>query len=205
MKKTYTIGRDKGCDIVIADDKDYVSRRHAILTVPTFGKMTIVDQSTNGTYVNGIKITSGEPFPVTRKDVVSLAHIYQLDWSRVPSSNAWLKIAAGIVAAIIVLSALFFGFKKCGPTGESNGCGTTVVDSAEIKAKEKAIQDSIEAVRKDSIQKAVNDSIIKAKDQEIERLKKQGKAQGKKETEKAKPAAEPKKKDPEKPAAKPIG
>ena len=206
MKKTYTIGRDKGCDIIIVDDKDYVSRRHAILTVTTFGKMTIEDHSTNGTYVNGIKITPGEPFPVTRKDVVTLAHIYQLDWSKVPSSNLGLKIAAAIIAALIVIAAIIFGFKKCNTNPNPDVESVTIVDdSVAIKAREKAIADSIEAVRKDSIEKAKNDSTIKAQQKEIERLKRQGKAQGRKETEKAKPADEPKKKEPEKPAAKPIG
>ena len=30
--KTYTIGRDLGCDIVINDNTDVVSRRHAVLS-----------------------------------------------------------------------------------------------------------------------------------------------------------------------------
>ncbi len=202
--KSYSIGREQGCDIIINDDKDVVSRRHAVLNVYPFGKMTIVDHSKNGTYVNGIRITSNEPVPVTRKDIVSFAHFYQLDWSKVPSSNAGLKIAGGIIAALIVLAALFFGFKRCGSgSGSASVDSIAVVDSTEIKAREKAIQDSIEAAKADSIAKVKTDSILKAKDQEIERLKKQGK----KAAEKAKPAApsEPKEKKTEKPAAKPIG
>ena len=199
--KSYSIGRDKGCDIVISDDKDYVSRRHAILTVDRFGKMTIKDQSLNGTYVNGIKITSGEPVPVSRKDIVSFAHVYQLDWSKVPTSNTGLKILAAIVAAIIVLAAIIFGYKSCSSTIEPKDNDLVAIDSTEIKAKEKALQDSIDAVRKDSIEKAVNDSIIKAKDQEIERLKKQRKT----DVEKAESTAEPKKEESGKPTAKPIG
>ena len=47
----YSIGRDPACNIVINDNTDVVSRRHAILNVYPSGKMTIVDQSHNGTYV----------------------------------------------------------------------------------------------------------------------------------------------------------
>ena len=50
--KVYSIGREGGCDIVLNDPSDVISRRHAVLNVSPSGKMTIVDQSTNGTYVN---------------------------------------------------------------------------------------------------------------------------------------------------------
>ena len=53
--KTYSIGRDLGCDIVINDTTDVVSRRHAVLTVASSGKMTLTDLSSNGTYINGIR------------------------------------------------------------------------------------------------------------------------------------------------------
>ena len=55
--KVYSIGREAGCDIVINDNSDATSRRHATLTVMPSGKMTITDQSRNGTYVNGIKMS----------------------------------------------------------------------------------------------------------------------------------------------------
>ena len=202
--KQYSIGRENGCDIIIPDDKDIVSRRHAVLTVSPWGKMTIVDQSKNGTYVNGIRITPGESVPVTRKDIVSFAHIYQLDWSKVPSSNLGLKIAAAIIAALIVIAAIIFGFKKCNTNPSPNVDSVTIVDdSVAIKAREKAIADSIEAVRKDSIEKAKNDSTVKAQQKEIDRLKQQGK----KAADKAKPAEKPAQKEKEdtKPAVKPIG
>ena len=56
--KVYSIGRENGCDIIINDNSDVISRRHATLNVSQSGKMTIVDLSHNGTYVNGI--TTGE-------------------------------------------------------------------------------------------------------------------------------------------------
>ena len=79
--KVYSIGREVGCDIVINDNSDVISRRHATLNVSPTGKMTIVDLSHNGTYVNGIRIAQNVPVPVTRKDNVSFAHVARLDWS----------------------------------------------------------------------------------------------------------------------------
>ena len=50
--KTITIGRGDGCNIYIDDES--MSRRHAIIKIPTFGEMEIVDMSKNGTSVNGV-------------------------------------------------------------------------------------------------------------------------------------------------------
>ena len=78
--KAYSIGRESGCDIVIYDSTDVVSRRHAVLNVHPNGKMFIIDQSRNGTYVNGIRVTPNVPVPVSRKDIISFAHVVKLDW-----------------------------------------------------------------------------------------------------------------------------
>ena len=79
MKKIYTIGRGEECDIVIADNTDVISRLHATIRVEANDKIFLVDQSRNGTYVNGMKMSSNVEVPVSRKDVVSFAHIYNLD------------------------------------------------------------------------------------------------------------------------------
>ena len=86
MKKIYTIGRDEGCDIVIPDSTDVISRLHATIRVEDNDKIFITDQSRNGTYVNGMKMSSNVEIPVSRKDVVSFAHIYNLDWSLHPTN-----------------------------------------------------------------------------------------------------------------------
>lgn len=83
--KALSIGREQGCDIVINDSTDVISRRHAILNISSSGKITIVDQSRNGTYVNGIRISQNVPVPVTRKDIISFAHVAKLDWNAVPN------------------------------------------------------------------------------------------------------------------------
>ena len=101
--KTITIGRGDGCDILIDDYR--ISRRHAVLKVYTFGKMEIVDMGQNGTWVNGVKLKSGVPFPVKRSDVINFAEASQLNWSQVESPMKYYKIA-GIIAAILVLLGL---------------------------------------------------------------------------------------------------
>lgn len=159
--KTYSIGRDLNCDIVINDSTDVISRRHALLNVTPSGKMTIIDQSSNGTYVNGIRISQNVPVPVTRKDIVSLAHVAKLDWNQIPKSNQWIKYVIGAVVAVAIILGVIFGIKalKSGETDNNGGIPTQTElnDSTLIKQKEAARLDSIKNVeRQDSIKKAVD-------------------------------------------------
>ena len=170
--KTYSIGRDLNCDIVINDSTDVISRRHALLNVTPSGEMTIIDQSSNGTYVNGIRISQNVPVPVTRKDIVSLAHVAKLDWNQVPKSNQWIKYTIGVVVAIVVILGIILGVKNLKTDSDINGSENSVttekVDSTAIKQKETARLDSIKNVaRQDSIkvvsEKALRDSIKASK------------------------------------------
>ncbi len=179
--KTYSIGRDLNCDIVINDSTDVISRRHALLNVTASGKMTIIDQSSNGTYVNGIRISQNVPVPVTRKDIISLAHVAKLDWDQVPKSNQWIKYVIAIVATVAVIIGIIFGFKKIKSNDDSNSNGiplqTEFNDSTLIKQKEAARLDSIKNIeRQDSIkkvaEKARQDS-IKAANRGVTKKKKE--------------------------------
>lgn len=179
--KTYSIGRDLNCDIVINDSTDVISRRHALLNVTSSGKMTIIDQSSNGTYVNGIRISQNVPVPVTRKDIISLAHVAKLDWNQVPKSNQWIKYIIAIVAAVAVIIGIIFGVKEFKSNDDSNGNGISPQiefnDSTLIKQKEAARQDSIKNIeRQDSIkkveEKARQDS-IKAANRGVTKEKKE--------------------------------
>ncbi len=99
--KSYNIGRDESCDVVINDPSQVVSRHHATLQVDG-RKMTITDNSSNGTYINGIKITPGTPVPLTRSDVVSFAQAAELDWKQIPNTSLrtmWVILAVVLVAA----------------------------------------------------------------------------------------------------------
>lgn len=102
MNKVYTIGRDTSCDIVIPDSTDVVSRVHASLKVKGNGKYVLIDQSRNGTYVNGIKMSANEEIPVSRKDTISFAHIHDLDWNQIPKGKGPGMIC--IIAAIAVIA-----------------------------------------------------------------------------------------------------
>lgn len=102
-----TIGKNSDNDIVLSYDD--VSRRHAIIYKTHSGKVIIEDSgSTNGTYVNGIKVTSKE---LHLGDKVTITRNHQLDWEQIFKQGIGKKrksintvLIAGAVAAIIVLS-----------------------------------------------------------------------------------------------------
>src|SRR5439155_22166802 len=53
----FTVGREEGCDLVLADDPE-ASRRHAYLTALPDGRCEIGDLgSRNGTFVNGRRLS----------------------------------------------------------------------------------------------------------------------------------------------------
>ena len=123
--KTITIGRDSSCTICINDER--ISRRHALLKIHNTGKMEIVDMSSNGTYVNGIKLAKNVPFPVTRKNSVVFGHARQLDWSDVPDPTKPIKIIALSVLGLIVVAVIvIFSVKSCNKTPEYYGGSSSV-------------------------------------------------------------------------------
>lgn len=200
--KVYSIGRESGCDIIINDSTDVVSRRHAILNVSPTGKMTIVDQSHNGTYVNGIKISPNVPVPVTRKDNISFAHVARLDWNLVPRSNAPMRYAIIGVAAVAIIVGSVFGVKglselDLGKDGDSNPSALQV-DTIKQKTESeirKELQDSIdqEKRKQDSITKVKNNQqnkvrkdVSSKKDEKKTTVKKDG-TSSKKTTKEEKP------------------
>lgn len=147
--KVYSIGRERGCDIFINDTTDVISRRHATLTVSSTGKMTITDLSSNGTYVNGIRIARDVAVPVTRKDSVSLAQVAPLDWNRIPSTLTPMHYAAmAVVAALIVVGGVWGASHLFAP--EPPAVPAVVVDTVN-NAREK--EEALEKKRKDSLDK----------------------------------------------------
>lgn len=181
--KIYSIGRDINCNIVIDDNTDVISRRHAVLSVAPSGKMTIMDQSQNGTYVNGIRIASNVPVPVTRKDNVSFAHVARLDWNLVPRPFSPLLWGAVAVGALLLVAAIVFGLKALSG-GESNNGGQpkpalktdtikAIVLTPDQVAKQ---QDSIRAALTKDVtdslrKKEVEDSLAKEKEKAVAKAK----------------------------------
>ncbi len=186
--KAYSIGREANCDIVIYDSTDVVSRRHAVLNVYPSGKMYIVDQSRNGTYVNGIRVTPNVQVPVTRKDIVSFAHVVKLDWNQVPAANLWMRIAAWVVGVILLASIGVGAYYMIDRKEEPKPNNTSVQDSiAEARRDSIAKADSLAKIKADSIAKVKADSIANE-------AKKKADAK-KKAEEKRKKAEEDKKKE----------
>lgn len=118
MKNVFSIGRDDSCDIIIHDESNIISRTHAFLRIGKRGRYTISDQSMNGTYVNGIRISTGVEVPVSRTDVISFAHVAELDWSFIPDpvkkKRFVLLTVLGVVLLLIVsgiAGALLLGRK----------------------------------------------------------------------------------------------
>ena len=109
--KVISIGRGTDCQVVF--DEPTISRRHAILKIYPWGKMELVDMGQNGTFVNGVKLSSNVPYPVSRKDVISFAHVRQLDWNMIPDPLRFVKwgMLAALVVALLVGAVVFF--KSC--------------------------------------------------------------------------------------------
>lgn len=87
---------------------DDVSDKHAYLCKLSDGSVVLIDiNSTNGTYVNGSKISS--PYTLRKGDMVSIANMHPLNWEAVypikPVFN--YKIAAAIAASIALIVGIF--------------------------------------------------------------------------------------------------
>lgn len=147
MKKIYTIGREEGCDIVIPDNSDVISRLHATIRIESEDKIYITDQSRNGTYVNGMKISSNVEVPVSRKDVISFAHIVDFDWALIPRQKSqYLKWAVIMVPLIIIVGFVTFYLL---PSEKPIDPPTPVMENRMEISKDTIKRDSI--VQKDTI------------------------------------------------------
>lgn len=160
--KALSIGRDLNCDIVINDSTDVISRRHAVLTISSSGKITIMDQSRNGTYVNGIRISPNVPVPVSKKDIISFAHIAKLDWNAIPATTnkSMRNILIGVITVMVAICAWlgYTYYTSDSNSGNMGGQPTTI----EVK------NDSTDMKKEESVQK---DSTDKAKEKELEKKK----------------------------------
>lgn len=136
MKKVYTIGRDPQSDVVINDHTDVVSRLHATIRIEG-SKMFLIDQSQNGTYVNGMRMSANEEIPVTREDTISFANVAELDWTLLPNPKmAQIKTLGIVVAALIAIAAIVFGIlyymDDKGKTANEEPSTTITTDSTPI-------------------------------------------------------------------------
>lgn len=149
MKKVYTIGRDPQSDIVINDSSDVVSRLHATIRVDG-SKMFLIDQSQNGTYVNGMRMSANEEIPITRKDTISFANVAEFDWTLIPDpKKSQIKSIGIVVVSLIAIAAIVFGllyFKsEKGKTTNEEPKTTLTTDSTYIS------NDTKDATESDSV------------------------------------------------------
>lgn len=179
MKKIYTIGRDEGCDIVIPDNTDVISRLHATIRVESNDKIYIIDQSLNGTYVNGMKMSSNVEIPVSRKDVISFAHIYELDWTLIPKyrGGVHLGILAGLVSLILLTGSIYVAFRYFNTTNdvESTSDDTSILDAPQpendiIKPDTVVVRDTVVVEREVPVVEDVadcHDEVVEEPEDEV--------------------------------------
>lgn len=100
-QQIYQIGRDPSCDIIIDDYTNVVSRSHATLRVDG-NRYYITDHSSNGTYKNGIRLTSGVEYQVSKDDDISFGNVAFFDWEIV---RGWKvsRISPVLVATLSIL------------------------------------------------------------------------------------------------------
>ncbi len=104
------IGSNFRNDIVVSSGA--VSRYHATIKIDKRGRAFITDnKSTNGTQINGMKITPGQPERIKRGDniVVGEDDITAQIRPYLPSSGGWLKWIGSIGAAAAIIVGLIFG------------------------------------------------------------------------------------------------
>ena len=107
--KRITIGRGNDCDIVIPDETDDVSRHHLVLSFNFWGKMTVSDTSSNGTFINNNRMLKGTSVPVTPKDNLRLGSNCKFDWSLVNDPYRTTRIIIITVICLLFLSGVGLG------------------------------------------------------------------------------------------------
>jgi len=107
------------------------------------GKMTITDQSQNGTYVNGIRISSNVAVPVTRKDNISFAQISRLDWNLIPNPTTIYKYIVASIAGIALLCLLVWGGIKLFGVNTKNQDKATPIETPATDKKEEAPKEEV--------------------------------------------------------------
>lgn len=164
MIKQYSIGRGDDCQIKIQDNSQKVSRNHATLKVLGNGKIFITDHSSNGTFVNGVKISQSVDYPVKRGDDISFAHVANLNWDLIPRAvNKLIYYIAGVALIIGMAIVLYFVFVKPKSCPQING--NLKRDSVKVESSDSIKQKS---------KKAINDSLrINKKEKEKKEIKKE--------------------------------
>lgn len=110
--KIFSIGTAFNNRVQISDSTNNVSRFHATLKIDPKGRIFINDHSTNGTFVNGIRVPANQDYLVKRKDNIRFANT-SLDWNRigVKPSFPFVTFISSVVAVLIIAVGIF-GYKN---------------------------------------------------------------------------------------------
>lgn len=92
MASTITIGRAPDNTIVVGQEFETVSNRHADLSIDDDGRLTFTDHSSNGTNINGREIRN-QSVAVAVGDEIRLADKFPLEWESVMAAMPDLKRA----------------------------------------------------------------------------------------------------------------
>ena len=89
VQTKWLIGKADDCDIVLTTDT--VSSHHCRLTRTATGFALEDNDSTNGTYVDGIKLTAFQAVPVTQQNTITLGRNVPFPWDQVPALRTGTK------------------------------------------------------------------------------------------------------------------
>jgi len=158
MIKQILIGRGDECQVRIIDQSQKVSRNHATLKIYGNGKMYIIDHSSNGTWVNGVKISQNVEYPINRGDSVSFAHTSELNWGQIPKMAN--KVVLYSLLVVIVLGLITIAYILTIPKQINDRPSVQEVKSIDDVLSQKKLHQ--EKLTQDSIKR--NDSILIAKE-----------------------------------------
>lgn len=103
---TRHIGRDSSNDIRYEEKQ--ISRTHAMIRVKKNCQATLFDKSVNGTTLNGVPVQRWKEIPVSRKDKIVFAGMYELDWSQIPKPKVCRRAVVMGVSALCLVGLLAF-------------------------------------------------------------------------------------------------
>jgi len=116
-----SIGKNQDNDIQLST-QDRISRHHALLRITKDNSFFVYDLSTNGVFVNNLRIPARSWYKVKYGDNVTFGGTDKLDWAQVPAGGAkktgkkismrYLVAAAAAVILVVAGSFLFMQMRQ---------------------------------------------------------------------------------------------
>lgn len=74
-KPAYVIGSGRDCDYMLSDPQHFISRRHLVIEYDDFQKLCYAtDISTNGSYINGVRLNRNMRYELHQNDTLQIAN-----------------------------------------------------------------------------------------------------------------------------------